>query len=117
MLSAPRRLRCNFTDLPLALSDATPYLSWWVSPMRPAEPQSAYEIVAASTLQGPKASRNDLWESGVVIRPGCSAQVIMPDGTEQLAQSGRHRFVMDFDSRPDDVPTLLNVAGIRADGG
>ena len=182
MLSAPRRLRCNFTDLPLAVSDATPHLSWWASDTRPAELQSAYEIVAASTLQGLKAGRNDLWESGVVasgscawveyggkalssnahvwwkvrtydsdglpspwsdvasfetglfeacdwqilehrfelgvvIPPGCSAQVIMPDGTEQLAQSGRHRFVMDFDSRPDDVPTLLNVAGIRADGG
>ena len=49
MLSAPRRLRCNFTDLPLAVSDATPHLSWWASDTRPAELQSAYEIVAAST--------------------------------------------------------------------
>ena len=72
MLSAPLRLRCNFTDLPLAVSDATPHLSWWASDTRPAELQSAYEIVAASTLQGLKAGRNDLWESGVVASGSCA---------------------------------------------
>lgn len=72
MLSAPRRLRCDFADSPLAVADATPYLSWWVSDTRPAELQSAYEIVAASTLQGLSAARKDLWESGVVASGSCA---------------------------------------------
>ncbi len=72
MPSAPLRLRCEFVSNPLGISAARPRLSWWVADARPAEMQSAYEIVAASDLERLEAGEADLWLSGRVESDQCS---------------------------------------------
>jgi alpha-L-rhamnosidase len=66
MPSAPLRLRCEFVSNPLGVTCARPRLSWWVNDPRPAELQSAYEIVAASSAQRLAEDDGDLWLSGRV---------------------------------------------------
>ena len=72
MLRAPDRLQCDLADAPLALSHAEPRLSWWVNDPRPAEVQSAYEIIAATSEQGLLADQGDLWMSGRVDSDQCA---------------------------------------------
>ena len=48
------------------MTSAKPRLSWWVDDARPAELQSAYEIIAASNLETLQADEGDLWMSGRV---------------------------------------------------
>jgi len=55
--------------------------------------------------------KQDCFELELLIPPGCRALVTMPDGIEQQAHSGHHRFVMDFGAGDDGVPTLLELAG------
>jgi len=52
----------------------------------------------------------DCFELELVIPPGCTALVTMPDEIEQQVSSGRHRFVMDFGAGGDGIPTLLDLA-------
>ena len=66
MLRAPLRLRCEFVNNPLGVTAANPRLSWWVHDQRPAEIQSAYEIIAASTPILLQQDVGDLWLSGRV---------------------------------------------------
>ena len=60
---APWRLRCEFLDNPMGLTKH-PHFSWWVSDVRPAEVQSAYEIHAASSAERLRDDTADLWISG-----------------------------------------------------
>ena len=65
------------------------------------------------TLQGVFALEWQIQQNGfaleVVIPPGCIATVVMPDGIEQEARSGRHKYFMDFDAGGDGVPMLVDV--------
>ena len=51
MLGAPTRLRCEYLSNPLGIDETRPRLSWWVDDDRPAELQTAYRILAASSPQ------------------------------------------------------------------
>ena len=66
MPSAPLRLRCEFVNNPLGVSAAKPRLSWWVDDPRPAELQTAFEILASSSPALLDAGEADLWRSGRV---------------------------------------------------
>jgi|GEM_PF-1246452 len=63
---APLKLLCELTTQPLGIATATPLLSWWVNDSRPAEMQSAYEILVATSLERLQEQRGDLWQSGRV---------------------------------------------------
>lgn len=66
MPSAPLRLRCEFMQNPLGVDVAAPRFSWWVNDARPAEVQSAYEILVASSPALLNQDQGDLWHSGRV---------------------------------------------------
>ena len=66
MPSAPLRLRCEFMQNPLGVDVTSPRFSWWVNDPRPAEVQSAYEILVASKLALLNQDQGDLWHSGRV---------------------------------------------------
>ncbi len=66
MLGAPTRLRCEYLSNPLGIDETRPRLSWWVDDDRPAELQTAYRILAASSPERLAAEQGDLWDSGRV---------------------------------------------------
>jgi alpha-L-rhamnosidase len=66
MPGAPFRLRCEFASNPLGVTRRHPRLSWWVNDTRPAELQTAYEIMAATTEDKLAADEADIWHSGRV---------------------------------------------------
>lgn len=66
MPSAPLRLRCEFVQNPLGVDVINPRLSWWVNDARPAEIQSAYEILVSSSPALLRQDEGDLWRSGLV---------------------------------------------------
>ncbi len=50
MLAAPERLRCEYLRNPLGVDALRPRLSWWPNDDRPAEVQTAYQIIAADSV-------------------------------------------------------------------
>jgi alpha-L-rhamnosidase len=66
MHGAPSRLRCEYLEDPVGIDDPSPRLSWWPDDARPAEIQTAYEILAASTLDLLALDEGDFWDSGRV---------------------------------------------------
>ena len=66
MHGAPLRLRCEYLENPLGLDVAVPRLSWWINDHRPAEIQTAYQILAASSKETLTLDEGDLWDSGRV---------------------------------------------------
>ena len=72
MLSAPRRLRCEYLSNPLGLDTDRPRLCWWPTADRRAELQSAYQIVAARDSNLLAEGTDLLWDSGQVF----SAQTV-----------------------------------------
>lgn len=66
MSGAPFRLRCEFASNPLGVIRRPPRLSWWINDNRPAELQSAYEIMAASSSEKLAQDKADVWHSGRV---------------------------------------------------
>ena len=66
MLSAPRRLRCEYLIDPLGLHVQEPRLSWWPTDDRRAELQSAYQIIAAAEPAQLSDPANLLWDTGQV---------------------------------------------------
>ena len=66
MHGAPQRLRCEYLDNPLGMDVRRPRLSWWVNDDRPAEIQTAYQILAASTPDLLKLDEGDFWDTGRV---------------------------------------------------
>jgi len=57
-------LRCEYAENPLGLDTAVPRLSWQLSAPRRGARQTAYQVRAASTLEGLNAGECDLWDSG-----------------------------------------------------
>lgn len=66
MQGAPLRLRCEYLENPLGVDETRPRLSWWVDDSRPAEIQTAYQIIAASCLELLALDEGDFWDSGRV---------------------------------------------------
>ncbi len=66
MLGAPRRLRCEYLHNPIGIDVAIPRLSWRVEDTRPAELQTAYHLLAASSPVQLHADVGDLWDTGRV---------------------------------------------------
>lgn len=66
MLGAPLRLRCEYLSNPLGIDVTLPRLSWWVDDDRPAEIQTGYHLLGASTAEQLAADEGDLWDTGRV---------------------------------------------------
>lgn len=63
----PANLRCEFATDPLGVDTAQPALAWQLlSPAR-AQRQTAYQVLAASSVAQLAADRGDLWDSGKVV--------------------------------------------------
>lgn len=63
---APTNLRCEYQVNPLALDTDRPRLSWEVTDGRRGAVQSAYQVLAATTVEKLQEGRADLWDSGRV---------------------------------------------------
>src|SRR5262249_26051066 len=117
----PTRLRCEYRVDPLGIDAAQPRLSWAVQSRRRAVRQTAYQVLAASSLAALEAGRADLWDSGQVS----SAETVhVPYGGRGLA-SGQECWwkvrVWDRDSHPSPYSAaarwsmgLLNSADWKA---
>ena len=66
MPGAPSRLRCEYLNDPLGIDERRPRLSWWVVDPRPAEIQTAYQLIAASSRDALDQDAGDLWDTGRV---------------------------------------------------
>ncbi|MCZ6712136.1 MAG: family 78 glycoside hydrolase catalytic domain [Gammaproteobacteria bacterium] len=66
MLGAPLRLRCEYLCNPLGIDATRPRLSWWVDDDRPAEIQTGYHLLGASSIEQLDADEGDLWDTGRV---------------------------------------------------
>jgi alpha-L-rhamnosidase len=74
------RLRCEALTDPLAIVDARPRLSWIVESQLRNQVQTAYEILASSTLELFKQNVGDLWATGKVFS----------DETINIEYAGQH---------------------------
>jgi alpha-L-rhamnosidase len=63
---APVRLRCEYLVDPIGVDVIRPRLSWWVGDHRPAELQTAYQLLAASHPDLLAMNEGDLWDPGRV---------------------------------------------------
>jgi alpha-L-rhamnosidase len=59
-------LRCEYLKDPLGIDATRPRLSWIIVSSRRGEKQTAYQILAASSLKGLSQDKGDLWDSGKV---------------------------------------------------
>ena len=66
MPGAPKRLRCEYLETPIGIDEPRPRLSWWIDDERPAEIQTAYQIIAARRPESLDQDNGDLWDSGRV---------------------------------------------------
>lgn len=100
MLGAPERLRCEYLDSPLGIDVVRPRLSWCPGDTRPAELQTAYQILAASHPEVLDLDEGDFWDTGRI--EGRDTNQIDYDG--KLLTSGRSIWwkVRSFDS--DGLP-------------
>ena len=62
----PIRLRCEYQQDPLGIDVLQPRLSWWSGDDRPAELQTAYQVLCASHPEILRMDEGDLWDSGQV---------------------------------------------------
>ncbi len=62
----PDRLRCESLEAPLGIEDPNPRLSWALTSAVRGERQTAYRVLAASTVALLAADTGDLWDSGWV---------------------------------------------------
>ncbi len=62
----PTNLRCEYKTNPLGIDVTTPRLSWTLASETPAQVQSSYQILVASSLKLLQADNGDLWDSGKV---------------------------------------------------
>ena len=63
----PGNLKCGDRLNPVGMDLANPQLSWILFSDQRGEKQTAYQILAASSLDRPAADRGDLWDSRKVI--------------------------------------------------
>jgi alpha-L-rhamnosidase len=59
-------LICEYRTNPLGIDERTPRLGWQMRTERPGARQTAYRIVASSTLEALRAGKGDLWDSGKI---------------------------------------------------
>lgn len=62
----PTNLRCEYKTNPLGIDVTTPRLGWTLVSEAPAQIQSGYQILVASSLTQLQADQGDLWDSGKV---------------------------------------------------
>ena len=62
----PTNLRCEYKTNPLGIDVTTPRLGWALASDTPAQVQSAYQLLVASTLKALQADQGDLWDSGKI---------------------------------------------------
>ena len=60
----PIRLRCEHLENPLGIDETQPRLSWLLEATGRSRRQTAYQILASSTLQHLETDQGDLWDSG-----------------------------------------------------
>jgi len=59
-------LRCEYMANPLGIDAAKPRLSWLIGSDQRGEKQTAYQVLVASSQEGLKSDKGDLWDSGKV---------------------------------------------------
>ena len=59
-------LRCEYLGAPCGMDVAQPRLSWQIRSGRRGERQTAYQVLAASSEEGLRDNRGDLWDTGRV---------------------------------------------------
>ncbi len=69
MPGAPKRLRCEYLENPLGIDVTRPRLSWWLDDERPAEIQTAFQIIASATPTPLDDEIGEVWDSGRVESP------------------------------------------------
>ncbi len=96
----PGVLRCESLNDPLGIDSVAPNLSWEMRGSQRGQRQSAYEILAASSVENLSADRGDLWDSQRILS---DQSVEVPYGGPALA-SGQRMFwkvrVWDKDQQP-----------------
>jgi len=60
-------LRCEYRTNPLGIDALTPRLTWTLESDAPAQVQSAYQILVATSVELLESDRGDLWDSGKVV--------------------------------------------------
>ena len=60
------RLRCEYRDRPLGIDHPAPRLSWTLESSVRGQKQTAYRVLAASSIKALQYGRGDLWDSGKV---------------------------------------------------
>ena len=64
---SPTHLQCEYQTDPLAVDQPNPVLSWQLTADRPAEIQTAYRILVASSSELLEQNKPDLWDSKKVF--------------------------------------------------
>ena len=103
----PTHLRCNNLSDPMGIHDRNPRLSWWLNDDRPAEIQTAYQLLVASTPEKLSREEGDLWDSGKV--ESHDTTFICYGGSALGARMRAFWKVRSFDS--DGLVSLWSEAG------
>lgn len=103
MAGAPKRLRSEYLHNPLGIDALRPLLSWQVNDPRPAEIQTAWQVLAASEPGLLQESKADLWDSGRVSDSG--AGPIIYGGPALLSRQRVWWTVRTYDS--DGLPSAF----------
>ncbi|MDR2674562.1 MAG: glycoside hydrolase family 78 protein [Opitutaceae bacterium] len=82
----PYDIRCDSMVNPPGVDSAPPRLSWKLQSMERGERQTAWQVLAASSMEALLADRGDVWDSG---RREGDAQLSVPYGGRALASSER----------------------------
>ncbi len=103
---APTRLLCDYQHEPLGIDVPQPRLSWWSGDDRPAELQTAYQVLAASHPELLRMDEGDLWDTGRVE----GRETVQLEYAGKPLISGRKVFwkVRSFDS--DGLPSPWSEA-------
>ena len=64
--ATPVRLRCEYLENPLGINVAAPHFSWQSDNTERNWKQAAYDLLVASTDEGLRAGKADIWDSGRV---------------------------------------------------
>ncbi len=62
--AAPVHLRCEYRENPLGIDAMSPHLSWQSHSTERNWKQAAYEVLVASSLDGLRSGKADVWDSG-----------------------------------------------------
>ena len=62
--AAPVRLRCEYRENPRGIDAPAPHLSWQSDSTERNWKQAAYEVLVASSLDGLRSGKADVWDSG-----------------------------------------------------